>query len=49
MVYIANELVPQTSMGMYFLNCVVFYVIMFIAFKKRNKIIEFMTKEQHHS
>ncbi|MBF0812026.1 hypothetical protein E4T72_13280 [Staphylococcus xylosus] len=44
MVYIANELVPQTSMGMYFLNCVVFYVIMFIAFKKRNKIIEFMTK-----
>lgn len=44
MVYIANELVPQTSMGMYFLNCVVFYVIMFVAFKKRNKIIEFMTK-----
>lgn len=44
MVYIANELVPQSSMGMYFLNCVVFYVIMFISFKKRNKIIEFMTK-----
>ena len=42
-IYIADTLVPITSMNFFFLNSIVFYVILLLVWKKRSQLMAFAT------